>query len=563
MSTRHQPRDGQPARPWGLLPKRFWLPLFLTACQPLTEPSATGCVQRPASGVVVREITCETDRWSGADARLGDWMIANAHVRLVIRNGQGALSKPGIGGATLIDASPWGQYDRLNEAIPLIDGGWMRVSSVEPLTDGLRVTGRSTSIPGLPPAIQDLDVQITYRLSPDAPALTIEGATGLLVRPRAGGTLVGERLEMDGVTFASSSWSDLGGALRIDGEPVVLVAPTEQIFRWLEPSADLINIELLDADAVQLLSGEEVISTVPARGDHLQIYVPNKVDGVRALGAGHAPSPVLAPLAQMSMQTGPSGNIFVRPTWERTPHTFQVSWTDAATSHTITLGPGGGEVATGAGPIRLRLPGVDPLDVDVPVGEETVITTDMDGHAAGRSKLWLSWPSSRAATWRGSESTALQLAAGQGLRFVVRTGDNQPARQVSADDAIIPSRSGVSLTLDSGSTVISWPWSDNGRLPGRGIPDVRNLPVSDVLAVLKADQRLTVIDMPTLSALGVAWTAQPHPAMVMLESPGPTGPTSGAWDPWFTWLDAGVHLPPAGPSLSVQLPEYASAIDYE
>ena len=89
-----------------------------TVCDPL---------ELGAGQLRVKRVGCTAELPSGSDGRRGDILLQNQHLSVVFRDAPEALSKHRIGGGTLIDVAPSGEQDRLLEAIPLIEGGWMQV----------------------------------------------------------------------------------------------------------------------------------------------------------------------------------------------------------------------------------------------------------------------------------------------------------------------------------------------------------------------------------------------------------------------------------------------------
>lgn len=171
-------------------------PRFVAAFAAVLAVCGIGCPSRdkaPEGFVVAREITDATDLIGGprADGRLGDFLLANDHVRVIVGAAGGSVVFNPFGGQ-ILDADvvrPAGEpgQDRFGEAFPSINLLTVaEVDAVEVAADGsnrrraaIRVTGHGYSfpiapeIPGLTNAV-DVEVETIYALGPDDRSVLVE-----------------------------------------------------------------------------------------------------------------------------------------------------------------------------------------------------------------------------------------------------------------------------------------------------------------------------------------------------------------------------------------------------
>ncbi|MFT7622542.1 MAG: hypothetical protein ACI9WU_001715 [Myxococcota bacterium] len=160
------------------------------------DPPDEGPPPAPTSGPRVYQITAEhTDDLAPGDlagARIGDWVIANDHLRAVIRGGSQGLYTAGTGGGGIVDiGSP--TADRVQEIIPVV--GFNSFSGEAQMTvhddgNGGSASLEVRSVAGVPALVAawipslglDGDIVQTYRLEADSRALeittTLDGPSG-------------------------------------------------------------------------------------------------------------------------------------------------------------------------------------------------------------------------------------------------------------------------------------------------------------------------------------------------------------------------------------------------
>jgi len=488
--------------------------------------------------------------------------MANQLFRAVIRHPQSALTVPGIGGGTLIDAAPWGYRDRLYEAIPLVGGGWLDVEEFEPDDDRIRIAGPVVSLPDRPAAAGGSWAEVSWVIEPDLPWLRMEGADGLYLHPALGSDLLDEQL-WEVVVYGQDGEvdDDLGGAVRFSGSSGLLIAESAAAPSYLSSDLQALGGTATGAETLTLFREGETVGRLHLTEETFDLLVPADVDGVRAEAPGYAPSPTLPPGTDLDLSPGPAGHLAIDIAWEaHRARPVRVAWSDrVGRSGVAVLPPAGGELDLGAGRFDLALsagPSVVPRTLVVDVAPDETARTGVVLSArfdpGSRVLADLSWPGSRSRTWRGTDAEALRRAVGEGLGFAVITPEDDVATATAdpAELAHIRWRNGALLTSGHGWAISSWPWSSSPRRGGHGAPAIQDLSPEDALAAAwggAGTSRFTVVDLAWLEAVGPPWEVAPRPDFVRLDHPGAGGPSGGPWERWIAWLDAGVALVPVGP----------------
>ena len=517
----------------------------------------------------VGPLVCEAQELSGGDGRQGDWWVANAWYRAVLRHPVGARTVPGVGGGTLVDAAPWGTSDGLHEVIPLVDGGWLDVEELAADGDRIRVSGTVVSLPDQPAEAEGGWREVAWVPDPDGPWLHLEGADGLWIHASGDHELLDGNLVSDEVVLGPQGGSlvDLGGALRVPGATTLLIASTTSAWEWLDPAGIALSGIAPGAEEVVLSSAGERIGRLPVdEDDRFDTVVPSWVDRVRAVASGRAPSPSLPPGQDLALQLGGAGAIDISLAWERGPtRPVRVEWSDArARSGVEVLPPSGGELALGDGTYHLELSAGPAV-----VRRSARVEVLPDQRASlGGTMVWafdpgdrvlasLEWPGDRSRTWRGSDALALEQAVGAGLGFAVLSPEDDAANGDAAPEhqAHIRWRNGSLLTGDGGWSVVSWPWTGSSRRSGHGAPPPQGLAAEHALSLAwggPSTSRFTAVDLDWLDAVDLPpWEVHPHPDLVRLDHPGSAPAES--WATWLEWLDAWGDLVPVGPLVWVEV----------
>jgi hypothetical protein len=145
-----------------------------------------GCVPRAAGAVRAKVIACDTELVAGrlAMGRIGDFVIENDRVRVIVRGPGEGLYLGGMAGGGIVDAAPQGGEDLIKEIQPAIDlavGGFDELVITEAGDDGpaeLVVRGPAAGldlvVAALGRAAPEVIVEHHYRLAADAAALELE-----------------------------------------------------------------------------------------------------------------------------------------------------------------------------------------------------------------------------------------------------------------------------------------------------------------------------------------------------------------------------------------------------
>jgi hypothetical protein len=544
---------------------RAALLLAVTACQPIPDPDgalAAWCDDEPpAEGELVVAPLCDDAELSAGEGQSDDWIIANAWVRVVVRNPLAALTLAGAGGGTVIDAAPWGWQDRLHELAPLVGGGWLDVDTFEVQADGFVVEGRVVSLPDRPAEAEGERRSIRWSLTPDSPWIGLEGADGAWLHPSGAFAARGEALAHTSLTWGHDGQiaDDLGGAVRIDGVSALLPAPTRDATAWLYPDGPEVGGVAPGAEVLYLLAGDVIVGEIKVEEDGLfQGNAPPGADGMRAEALGVAPSAVVPLGVDVTLPVGAGGMVVLPTRWvDAVPRPFRVAWTDdrgrageswlPSTGGGVSLGEGSYTLELRAGPSTRRVT----AQVDVPADETVSVDVTFSGFDPGpRVLARLAAPVDRSRTWRGGlDADALRGHMLDGAAFVVAAPeDDVPAAAPYEDDLPwIAARDGTTFT-GSGFSIVSWPWSADDDESGHGVipPNLVKDP-SDALAAVRggaSTNRYTLVDQAWLDLAGPAWAIDPRPTGVLLDAPV-DGPES--WRAWFDALDAAVPITPAGP----------------
>ncbi len=539
----------------------------------------------PGPGEIrVADVICSVQVPASGRADRGDLELANAVLHVVLRAPEQSLTLRGVGGATVIDATPTGTADAVREVVPLVHGGALQVSSLTRHPDG--VTVRGPIVPLLPEYPPDEGFagtlgEVRYRLAPDDPWLALEGADGVYVD--LGGEvetwgeaafLVGRTLHAGGPR-GSAELTDLGGAVIVRGVDRWLVADAEEGWgAWAAPEVTRITGEAPGATSLVWLEGDRVRGRAPISG-RVDLEIPAGATTVRAEADGRAPSPRRSVGEGRDLAVGPPGALRVRPEGlgEQLLH---VAWTarDGRAGDAL-VGPVGADLAVGAGAYTLiasagpawaprTWTGVVSAHETRPVG----IALEPRFDATGWALLRLDAPASRSRDFRGSNGTAARTAAGTGAAYVVFTPEDLPAG--TSPDDLLP---GAPVAFVNGATLRSradgwqvwaWPWSDSGN---RALYGGVQAPLTSAIDAAAAAAgtgrgRALRVDLGWLAQVGPPFLADPQPDFVALGPPG--GDEAPEWAPWFAWLDASRAVIPTGPGTWVAVPPGAAGrTDYE
>jgi len=533
---------------------------FLFGCQPSTLPPLDIChSEATAAGeVYVGEVDCADMRIVGGEGRNADYWMANSLFRVIIRHPQDAQTVLRVGGGTVVDGAPWGSNDRLHEIIPIVDGGWLDLEELEVDGDRIRMAGPIVPLPGLTSAALGEWREIAWRIEPDTPWLHVEGADGLWIHGAGGGSILdGQWVYGDTVYGHDGEMADdLGGAILIDGSSKLLISSRADAWNALGGSERVEGVAEGAAD-VEIFRQGSLVARIPVALDgSFSSTVPAGSDSCRATLSGFAPS-ALAEIGEgLDLVLGAAGSIAIAHTAGRQ---VAASWSDShGRGGWRLLDPDGGTLDMGAGIYDLTLsagptfePAVTRVEVSADQTVDIGMQLDIKFDPGNRVLADTSWHGDRSRTWRGTDTSAAQRAAGAGIGYIVITPEDEVGKVQDNVNGFptIPTRNG-SLILGPDWQMSTWTWSGNSKRAAHGAIDISGLDVGDALSAAKggiSTNRLAVVDLSLLSQLGTPFSVDPPPEFIALEHPGINGPIDSDWESWFTWLDAGMLLNPVGP----------------
>ncbi len=521
------------------------LALLLPACvlPSFIEESCDPRVLEPGE-VRARQVLCSDELIGGGEARYGDWILENAVSRFAFRGTYSALYTLDEPGGTLLDAVQ-----------VLADG-----SSTEDVLGELRVEGDRSEIvaengegearlvlPGM-----------TWTLRADDPTLRLNALGEAVIQPLAGVTRIGTSWVGDG--FFGVDGPPTEGTLPVVTTTLQAVTPSAEA--WLQEGYG-------SAVAIAGLTTAQVVR-VDLDGTVTQI-VPNDgvFDGFAPAGAqlvGVSPGCTFRGLT-----VSVCGSMRVRVRDE--------AGDDIASAFTSgdqrwVLPAGGGSIPAGlepldgtlsAGPAYGTLPLAYTPDIGLTAGETHLVTLprEMDLEGVMLADLARFVAPDPAFAW--TSPNAAHDATGDGIGYVVMLANDEiPTASIDPLDTLGPREAvegqtavlavaGVRSTSNAGGTVISWPWTANGKRPAHGAPPSGLSPL-DLLAVARDnhDNRRTLVDPAWVSAAlaeAPAWSWPEAPLGIWLE-------TLDDLDAYLDLLDSYVAVTPVGPLTWVELPTF-------
>jgi hypothetical protein len=524
----------------------------LVGCQPGPAPVADDpdCdPSEPLAGEVRVQPWCSDLELTDGEARNGDLWLGNSLIRVVFKHPLTALTVPGLGGGTVVDAAPWGYRDRAHELIPIVDDGWLIVDTMEVDEDAGRVTvsGVVGSLPDRAATAPGARRTVTWTLEPDSPWLGLEGADGLWIHPHGDFRLLDGQVVHDSLTYGhdGDAVEDLGGAVRISGVSRVLIAPTQEASAWLYPDGvEVQGTTSVDAERVALFADGVQIAQIGVDPEGVFAgRAPAAVDALRAEGPPFGPSATVPPGNDLVLPLASSGALELTLAFDGPrPRPARLTWADGqGQSGELSVPAGGGTVTLPAGALDLVVD-AGPLSkpwtghVELPGGASVPLAIELAGADAGdRMLAAVTWPVSRSRTWRGTDEDAARAAMLAGADLIVATPEDEVATTLLyAEDAPhLVARNGSMLTDPEAA------WGGDSAT------------------------RFVAVDLPFLELAGAPWEVDPDPDMLRLPAPGALG--LAAWQTWYAWLDAQVDLVPVGPLTWVDVadPTLAGGVDVE
>jgi len=519
---------------------------LLAACQPAWSPTSEPCITAAPDGPFAVEVSCNAVLM-GSDGRSTDFHLGNRAFTSLVRHPTLAVSAVGVGGMTVVDAAPWGGIDQLLEAIPLVADGWMEVTDFELLDDGLRVFGNIRDLPDRPSTDWGAPVEITWRVHPELPLLTAEGAQGMYLLVGGPSQLRGNTLAGDDVAYGfGGSIEDLGGAIRASS-PELWIAPggDPYVGRGVSRASGASVL----AEHIELYADEARLAVVPVIDGLFDFAVPEGATSMRAVAVGRSPSESVPIAEGVSIEPGEYGAMQWLPSWgELPPQGARAVWSTPEGIHEVLLPPTGGTLPIGPQPTRVQVhsrPDLGVIEFDARPGDVRLSPMTPAFDVGSRLLAAPTWPSARSRTWRGSNDQALDLALASGLVWVVMTPEDAVGPPLS--DPPLLYTSGVLSEVD-GQQISSWPYTNRPRQDGWGAPN----PQDRSLAMAELSGTSRIVEPAFLGALGLPFTTDTWPTGVLLSRP------DAALDdlaPWFAWLDEQAWLPAYGPRVWVDVPD--------
>lgn len=496
----------------------------------------------------MRRVPCSDEVASGADARRSDWLLENAVARYFIRDTANALTRLSVAGGTVIDAVSVGADDVLLEAVPLIEGQWFTAATATPISepDAVRLEISGTLPDGS-------EATVTYRLDADAQALTIEGADGISITPKAGtevrGPTIDDGDDLLGVQGARAV-TDLGGWITVEGTQGLISGTRDEVYEDLyagqrrlirEARGDW--LEVYDDDLAPLAR-----APIGSSGQ-IALAIPDSAAWLQATADGAAPSERVSVDQSGLIEVGPSGRLQVRATdGDRNPVPATLLWEGTTSvalpgqADTLTLPAGEGDAVWFAGPGRELL--TEPLEiVEDEKGFSNIVLpwAVTPGALVDLARLASPDPTER----RGSEAL-LTEAAGAGRHYVVMVATDEVAGGLTGVlEPLLVAQNG-STSAGTGAPS-AWPWSGTDDKPAHGATDWADLSAEDLLAVMsRRDSRTLMVTPSWIDAAGPAPGWLPAPDLLQISGLDDLEAAAAAFDAWIplslvgplTWVDS-------------------------
>jgi len=247
------------------------------APEPLTpDPDVeTGCTSRPGPGQTrAKVVACDDELIGGrlAGGRIGDFLLENEHVRVIVRGGDTGYYLLGAGPGGIIDAASADGEDLVKEILPAIDlavGALDELVIVEAGDDGpaeLVVRGPATGLEIVSAALATppppVIIEHRYRLAADATAVELETRAFAAEGGVAASHDVYEAMFFGGRAraFVPGRGFEPGSV----GAEILATGGTTSSYGLVYPP-DAANPQLIDLAGIRLARGPNVVEGVAAR----------------------------------------------------------------------------------------------------------------------------------------------------------------------------------------------------------------------------------------------------------------------------------------------------------
>lgn len=451
-------------------------------------------------------------------------MLQNSEVSAVVRSPGDSLTVLGAPGGTLVDFAPVGTWDRLWEAVPMVDGGWNPAAELEVGDDYVQVGA------------------VRWTLPPDVPWIEVSGADALWLHGDRRSLALDTDFVRSELLYGTdgSSAVDLGGAQVVEGVTRIVVGPWDSVRRELytTPVSGTCagsQVDVLDVEGSRIALLSPDFDTV----------VPDAATTLICRASGYADGDPVAIGEDLELPLGGFGELLIRVADERGVELPVVVEVDGVG----TALPRRDEIPTGEGSFEVRVhhgPGytefLETVAVAGSVELEIVLERQVPEDAVLVDLFRAPFPSRLS---RVEQNDDLELASAGGIGFVVQAPPDEIGRPYQSDWTERTTRvqaGSLALTEDVGR-VWSWPWSGNDKRPGHGAVRWAGLDASDVLAAADGydvPNRVLVVDAAWVAAAGNSALWPEDPDLLFLED-------LDDLETYFGLLDQGLRIGVAGP----------------
>ena len=494
----------------------MFLAMWLACGTPTPSVTLPDCDPAPrAPGEVrARRIQCSDEILPSGEARQGDWLLENAHIRLAVRDATVSLPQlTGTGGTLLAAASPLGT-DALVELIPAVSGEWFEHAEVTAWQSddaaGIRVSGTLPS---------GQTAEVGYTLHADSSTLQLEGMDGITLVPMTNSVVVGDILETptdsDWLLFApDGEISDLGGWVSWHHPTQMHIGTRAEVYQSRWPSGQTLQGDS-DGSWIVASEGAQARGRFPVRDDSFSGWFASRWDTAHATASGAEAGEAAAPSDGQTLNVGDRGALslwVVDEDGEPLPATLTWNGRDypwLPGDGPIGVGPGSGSGTISAGPAYDSIT-IPAQDISGTVDLEAKLTRQI-GHALLARLDIIGAPDP---TERRSSEKILRTEAAAGVQWAVLSAtDEIPRVSLEADTERWISAQAGSLSGGEYGAPMTWPWSTDTDKPAHGAAPWHLLGPHDMIDVMtKAGSRRALIDGEWMAAAGppVSWQVRPE-----------------------------------------------------
>jgi len=460
-----------------------------------------------------KQVVCDEELPDGAEGEVGDWLLENDRIRLIIRGATHRLTKLDGTGGTILDASIPGEADGITEIYPIFEQAWPSAAVISATESGIRVEASDES-----------GLVWEYHLSSDSSLLTVEGATGFTMVPAHGayrtGDLVQSPQTIPLTVGGTGGIEDDGGWVHWRGTHQLGIGELDEVIAALHPNVITATGET-DGRALQVHTDNFDYAFSIEPGAFSSVVPTNAT--MRALRAGFQPSNWETPSEDLELMVGPDGFISTSISNDAgEPVAASVYWNDQRYDlppgpNTIAVGPGEGSGWIDAGPKY----GIQPIENQTISGTLSLETT-LQSLVTGSALVAIDAPAFPDRTERNFTDDRLTELAAAGVDYAILTAGDEVAQANPSEDlkVDIASHAGSRANSDMGSP-LAFPWSYNRREPAHGAAPWKILDPLELLAFMsKAGRRTTVVDRDWVESAGPVVDWDPLPDWFIVRNVG-------------------------------------------